>query len=717
MHRNMFRKGSITSILTITILAIMIITPHVPEVTAVSTTSITLINPISGPVGTEIRLNGTIETANGTYVLRWNETLNVTIANATDHDVHAVFTAPETVGEPFPGREVLIELIDNETGNIADTVFSLYTEYHMKAVVPSQPLQLQEGQETVIRLNVTGGAENTVYVANITVKDPADTTYWTAVSLTNTSTIGYGEGNVRFPGDFGGGAHTHYRGTYQAAFNETLATTDFTVGLSDKQEYTRRYFSEGEEETGEVIIQGAGYDDNAVTINIAYYNETTLTPVEGYPKEENASDGILIHEWKIPEDAVLATYNITLTCASIEKSVKDTQNFTLIEIIVSCQAQNRHDNDSLDGISVKAYRGALGFFYIDNRTTNGTGWVDFLLDHGQYSFGAYWREVEVGSLSLINPAGNSTDYILRMEQHIECDLARVTMVASDEDGPIPFISVALANATTAPQTIPPFQTDYTGIISTYAFTGIPYRIEARRYGHLFFNESIGNLTETIGNLTYPFLIQCPTYTLFIHAMDSNSHPIQNVPLEVIEWSSGSVVGEGDTSEWGSIRINCTFGRYKARVYNQEQTVILNETIVDVTQDQFYLVLDCKTVNLDLSVKVTDYLGQPIPNAVVKIEREDIPLLNLTTGPDGVASEQGILGGDYRISLHIAGRISKVRSLYFDGAEDIVFQAANYLVVGGYPLEVNQLTTGIAVTILVVAFVSLILVYRRRPKES
>ncbi|UCE43762.1 MAG: hypothetical protein JSV57_05275 [Candidatus Bathyarchaeota archaeon] len=717
MHRNTLIKGLIASVLTITILAIMLVTPLVPEVTAVSTTAITMTDPPGGQVGTEIRLNGTIETANGTYVLRWDEKLNVTMGNATEYDVYAIFTVPQTVGEPFPGREVLIELIDIETGSIANTVFSLYTEYHVKAVVPSPPFQLQEGQETVIRVNVTGGVENTAYVANITVKNPADTIYWTTVSLTNTSTTGYGDGNVRFPSDFGGGAHTDYMGTYQIAFNETLATADFNVGLTDQQEYARRYFSEGEEETGEVIIQGAGYDDHAVTINISYYNETALTPVEGYPKEENASDSILTHEWKIPDDAALSTYNITLTSSLIEKQVKDTQNFTLIEIIVSCQTQNRYDNNSLDGISVKAYRGALGFVYIDNRTTNETGWVNFLLDHGQYSFGAYWREVEVGSLSLGNTAGHSTDYILRIEQHIKCDLARVTMVVSDEDGPLPFISVVLANATTAPEIIPPLQTNYTGILPTYAFTGIPYRIEARRYGYLFFNETIGNLTETVGNLTHPFLIKCPTYTLFIHAMDSKALPIQNAPVEVIEWSSGSVVGEGETSEWGSIRINCTFGKYKARVYDQEKTVILNETIVDVIQDQFYLVLDCRTVNLDLSVKVTDYLGQPIPNAVMKIEREGIEILDLTTGPDGVASEHGILGGDYRISLYIAGRISKVRTLYFNGAEDIVFQVNDYLVVAGYPLEVNQLITGIAVAIIVAAFIGLILVCRRRPKES
>jgi hypothetical protein len=715
--RNTLRKGLITSVLTTLIFAIMLITPLLPRVAAAPTTTIVVIDPSSGSVGTEVRVNGTIDTANGTYILRWDQRLNVTIDNATEYDVYTSFIVRDTVGKPSPGRDVLIELIDNKTGSTANTTFTLYTKYYINAVVPQPPFQLQEGQETDIWVNVTGGVTNTVYVANITVEDPANTTYWAIVSLTNTTTTGCGDVKIRYPTDFGVGAHTNYPGTYHIALNETLATANFTVGLTDKLEYVRRYLTEGEEKTSEAVIQGSAYDDESVTINITYYNKTSLVPVEGYPKKENASDGIVTHKWEIPEDATLATYNLTLTGTNIEKPVKDTQNFTVIEIIVSCQAQNKYDNKSLVDVSVKAYLGALGFLSVDNRATNGTGWVDFLLDHGSYSFGAYWREVEVGSLSFRNITGGATDYVLRIQFHIKCELARVTMIVSDGESPLPFINVHLANETSAPGKIPPLQTNYTGIVSTNAFTDTVYRIEARRYGHLFFNESIGNLTKTIGNLSEPFLITCPTYTLFIHASDSKGHPIQNATVEVIEWGSGRIAGLGKTDQWGSIRLDCTFGRYKVRVYDLEETVILNETLVDVIRNQFYLVLNCKIVNIDLSVRVIDYFGQPIPNAKVVLNStttEDAEILNLTTGPDGINRTHGILGGHYRISLYVAGRLCQVKPLDLDASGEITFRVGDYMMIGGYPLELNQLITGVLLTILVV-FCALILLYRRRSK--
>lgn len=712
MRRNAFKKGLITSGLVTVILTAMLITSLVPKVTAVPTTAITHIDPPSGSVGTEVRVNGTIDTANGTYILRWDESLNVTTGSATEYDVYTSFTVPHTVGKPFPGRDVPIELIDDKTGNIGNVKFTLYTEYGIEAAVPPPPFQLQEGQETDIWVNVTGGVANTIYVANITVKDPANTTYWTTVSLTNTTTTGYGYGKRRYPADFSAGAHTNYTGTYHIAFNETLTTANFTVGLTDKLEYVRKYLSEGKEKTSEVIIQGSGYDNETVTINITYYNKTSLIPVEGYPKKENASNGIVTHKWKIPDNATLATYNVTLTSATIEKPVKDTQNFTVIDIIVSCQAQNKYDNKPLAGVSIHTSAGILS---VGSGITNGTGWVDFRLDRGYYSFGAYWREVQVGSLSS-RIEGNLVDYVLRIRFHIKCELANVTINVRDEDGPLPFIDITLANATLAPKRIPPFQTNHEGLASSKAFTDVVYRIEARRYGHLFFNQSTGNLTNTIGNLTEPFLIVCPTYTLFIHATDSKEHPIQNATVEVVEWSSGKIAGQGKTDQWGSIRLDCTVGRYKVRVYNIEQTVILNETVVDVIRNRFYLLLRCRTVNLDLSVRVIDYLGQPVPNAMMEIEREGIEVLNLTTGHDGIASKHEILGGDYRISLYVAGRLCGIKSLFLDESGEIIFRVSDYVMVGGYPLEFNQLISGILLTIVVV-FCALTLIYRRRSKKS
>lgn len=703
-----------------TLLITTLIASSLPEATATPTLiTIESIEPSSGYVGDAVQVIGEIDTVNGSYIIFFDEE-TVKDGTATGTAVNDTFIVPP---RPMGDYTVTLHDVTTKSNSTSSELFAVQTAYFINAVVPSPPEQLQEGESTKISVSITGGNRDAGYVANITVVTPHGAVYYNdTLQLTNTTNTGYGEGNTRYPADFSVGAHTNYTGIYHIAFNETLATANFTVGLTHKSEYVRRYLSGGKEKTSQVVIQGSGYDNETVTINITYYNDASFIPVEGYPKSENASDGIVIHRWTIPDNATLGTYNVTLTSANIDKPVKDTQNFTVIEIIVSCQTQNRYDNQSLAGVSVKAYRGALGSFYIDNRTTNGTGWVDFLLDRGHYSFGAYWREVEVGSLLFRNSTGDATDYVLRFEFYIKCELARIVMVVSDKDGPLPFIDVALANVTLAPKKSPLFQTNYTGIISTNAFTDTIYRIEARRNGHLFLNQSIGNLTKTIGNLTEPFQIPCPTYTLFINALDSKERPIRNATVRVIEWSSGRIVGEGKTNQFGSVRLDSTFGRYKVRVYNVEETVILNETIVDVIRNQFYLALHCRTVNLDLSVKAIDYLGQPIPNAMVKIEREGMEILNLTTDPDGVASKHGILGGDYRayayrISLYVAGRLYEVKSLDLDESGEIVFRVGDYVMVGGYPLEFNQLITGISLTIVVVVFCASTLIYRRRSKKS
>ena len=711
LRKNPFKKET-TFILVTTLLLTTLITLSLPEAKATPIT-IEFIDSSSGYVGDTVQVVGEIDTVNGSYIIFFDEE-DVRDGTAIGTAVNDTFVVPPS---PMGSYTVTLHDVTTKSNYTSSELFTVQTAYFIKAVVPSPPEQSQEGTSTKILVNVTGGAENTVYSTNVTITDPLGTVFYNdTLQLTDTTNTGYGEGNVTYPADFGVGAHTNYTGTYHIAFNETLATANFTVGLTDKLEYVRRYLSAGEEETSEVVIQSSGYDNETATINITYYNKTTLIPVEGYPKKENVSNGIVTHKWKIPDNATLATYNVTLTSATIEKPVKDTQNFTVIEIIVSCQTQNRYDNKTLAGVSIHA---STDILYVGGRITNETGWVDFWLERGYYSFEAYWREVQVGNLSS-RLEENPVDYVLRISFHIKCKLANITINVRDKDSPLPFIDITLANATMAPNTIPPFQTNHEGLTSSKAFTDVVYTIEARRYGHLFFNQSIGNLTKTIGNLTEPFLIVCPTYTLFIHASDSKEYPIQNARVEVVEWSSGRIAGEGNTDEWGSIRLDCTFGRYKVRVYNYSemlgQTVILNETVGDVVRDDFYLVLHCRTVNLDLSVKALDYFGQPIPNAIIKIEREGIEIVNLPTKSDGTASEHEILGGDCRISLYVAGRLYEIKSLFLDESGEIIFQVGDYVMVGGYPLECNQLITGISLTLLVVLSV-LVLIYRRRSRES
>jgi hypothetical protein len=203
----------------------------------------------------------------------------------------------------------------------------------------------------------------------------------------------------------------------------------------------------------------------------------------------------------------------------------------------------------------------------------------------------------------------------------------------------------------------------------------------------------------------------------MNVIDSKEHPVQSAPVEIVEWSSGRIIGEGRTDESGSIRFDFTFGRYKARSYNSEETVVLNETVVDLIKDQFYLNLHSKISNLDLSINVVDSLGQPIPNALVKIERNGIEVLNLTTGSDGTASEYGFLGGYCRVSLFVAGKLNVIKSLSLDDSGEISLQVGDYIMLAGYPLELNQLVAGVSLAIVAGAFLVFALTCRRRSNEA
>jgi len=681
------KRGKVAATFMAMLLVITFIATFLPKATATPTLAIN-IHPISGTVGTEVEVNGTIDTLNGGYTIRWNGTLNVTTGYTTGYNVTTSFVIPQTIGAPS-GRYVLIELIDDTVDNIVNTTFSLYTKYNIEAVVPSPPSQLQEGRITDILVNVTGGEANTVYSANITVTDPSGAVYYNdTLQLTNTTNTGYGEGNITYPANFSLGANTDYVGLYTIALNETLATENFTVGLTDSLDYGRT-----ETEVVWINIRGAGYlVDEFIIVDLTFAGES----VAGYPKPMGAVNGVVTDAWKIPNNATLGIYTVTITNASYTiKPVSDVQDFAVTELIVYCQTQNRYDNEPLAGVSVAAY---LNETYVASGITNETGWIDLRVSHGNYTFKAFWRTVEVGSLKY-NVLENG------ILLPLECELAYLIITIKDEAGfSLPFINVTLeSNKTGVLQS----ETDSTGVIRSNMFTNVSYTIGARRYGNLFNTTQIANLTVTRWvNIT------CPTLTLFVNVTDSKGIPLRNVGVEVYEWSSGVAepIQSETTDDSGSAVFHFTFGRYKIWVYNDDHTIILNQTVIDLTEDQLFFVINCKILNVDLSVIVKDYFGQPISNALVEVKRDDVEI-SQKTGTKGTASFYNITGGDSQISVSVMGKVSETRTLYLEEAIVIMFKLEKFAVVGGFLLEVIQLIAYISLGI-VIAVIAFALIYRR-----
>jgi len=671
-----------------------------PEVKAVST-QITLLDPTSGYVGTLVKVEGTLNTTNGFYIIRWNQTLNITMGYATEYNVSTSFIVPPTVGAPS-GLDIFVELIDNSTQTIGTKNFTLFTQFHIRADKPSLPRQLQEGQTTKIWVNVTGGEANTVYAANISVSDPSGKNFPKLVSLSNTTTAGYGEGNVTYPNDFGTKAHTNNTGTYHVFFNKTLAADNFTIGLTDKLEYRL-------DETVQVLATGYG----SLELVIADLEVGELS-IDTFPKEFTASaGGVITFSWKIPLGAKLGIYNLTLTSVTSPGTVKtppDTQNFEVLGFTCQIQTLNLADQPVADVI-VEVYDAATGADLNVPRLTNSSGWVQFTLNIGNYTFKAFLKGIEVGVLSNVSVSQNVVLPPLKLQ------LTNMRIIVQDKArNRLPFIDLKLNITLYEAES---FRTNTTGTWEIYnLFTNINYVVEAKRYNLTLPETPIQNRTLPIrwNNIT----ITVPSYTMFVQVLDSKDAPAAGLKVVAHEWSSG--IGEPSqppvtTDANGNASFELTFGRYRLRMYSAN--TFLNEVTVDLIRNQSSFTIRSNVYNVDLNVLVVDYFGQPIPNVSVELQRKgnsDYETTQTkTTSSNGVASFNGIIGGDSRVSVSVAGRPGETQYLYLVGpTKDVVFKIDRYVVVAGYVLETSQFVTMVILLVIIVAFI-VASTYKRIPR--
>jgi len=712
-------KEKIITTFVIVLLVTTLAATVIPWATATPTT-ITSTTPESGHVGDIIRVVGEIDTTNGTYTIFFDEE-RVQNGTALDKVVNATFFAPHR-----PNDNYLVRLYDETTGYSDTRIFSLEPAYYIEAVVPSPPKQLQEGQSTEIRVNVTGGTENTCYVANITVTDPSNTVFFNAsTQLTDTADTGDGWASALYPRDFGTSAHTNLTGVYRISFNNTLATGSFAVGLTDQLEYPR---------TETVSVQGSGYKaDENVTVGILVAGVS----VSGYPKNVTTdSGGLVVDFWEIPANVTPGMYTVTLTSVTGLGTLKtpvDAQNFTVLGAFCLIQAWNLGEPpEPVAGVAIVAREAKQPGVQVE--ATNETGWVEFALDFGNYTFEAQWTVVTSrypeGNIVVVGSLRNQSITEMKVyEFNITCQLAHVNILVKDEaDKPLPFVYITLTYSYTQLEGMPVsdedlFVTDYRGTWNKLnTLTSISYTIEARRYGHLFYKTLIENLT-----VTRWINITCPTCTIFIHVLDSNEHPLQNVQVTVYEWSSERVMLSEATNETGNITSELTFGRYEITVskYSADfnEVIVLNRTILDLIEyedEEQFLVIHCKIFGIALSVKVVDYFGQPIPNTMVEIERRsEQKWMKIESSPktdsEGIVSLPTI-GGDYLISIYATGSLDETRTLSLTTSQQIVIKLDKYMLVGGYLIETSRFITYIPIILLVVVFCSSF-IYKRYVKIS
>ena len=643
-------------------------------------------------VGMPVTLVATIDTENGSYKVWFGNTL-VTAGNADIHFVSANFTIPEV-----PGGSYTVTLNDAAQNTNVTYSFPILTNYAAKPIIPSSPAQLQEGNNVVLNVTITGGEASTAEVAEVMVVLPApiSTNYTKLVSFT-TSPQGTAQAQITFPdSSFSpSGSSTIYSGLYTVYFNSSLALAQdtFTVGFTDATQYHRQ---------DTVKINSLGYQPTqTASLSIQFNNQIIFSKIL-----TASSQGVISSEWPVPSDATLGTYTVTITPQTTpSKAVGDVQTFDIIGYPATFKAINLA-GETLPQIQLEALDQATGIFY--NGTTNFSGDGVINLDKGSYTVSAYWNQVKVGQIQ-VTVTGNNT-------YTVQCNLTNLIIKVQDKNGvAIPFVNLNMTyqyvTRTGATQTgNASGQTDISGVFAfNSTLPGISYSIEASKYSKVFNagNNTISNLPAQASSES---VILCPDQTLTLKTVDYNYAVLPNARIILIEQASG-IFYSVTTDSTGTAQVQVTFGQYRADVYTSDN-VLLNETTINALSNTLTQIR-CVTYKLPISIKVVDHFGNGIGNVNIQISRPSMTTLSATTQGDGTATFNNVIGGNMEVTAYLSGDQNSyvAANVQVDSPTTVMLTMDKYVALGGALLETSTFATLIIIILAVLLFI-VIEVYRR-----
>jgi PKD repeat protein len=193
------------------------------------------------------------------------------------------------------------------------------------------PFITQEGYSVLLILNVVGASPSTLYQFSFHVRDPS-TKVWNSIlqnyttfssqtqfsllpSYPSASFIGVGGGSSSLVGQYVGWVNQ----TRPALGTNTavaVTTNGFFFILTDYTEYQR---------TQTVGVRASGYNASE-TATIIIRTQTTSTVVLNSTTTASPT-GLVTGSWKIPRNAVLDNYLVTITGKNTAKSPADAQGF------------------------------------------------------------------------------------------------------------------------------------------------------------------------------------------------------------------------------------------------------------------------------------------------------------------------------------------------------------------------------------------------------
>ncbi|HLC01278.1 MAG TPA: hypothetical protein VJL33_08190 [Candidatus Bathyarchaeia archaeon] len=658
------------------------------------------VTPTQAIAGEEINVQGTIDTSNGEYRLYLG---NALVASNTSEGfyVNANFTVPE-----LPGGDYTLILRDVARRINATSTFSIQTGYFIKAIKPSSPSQLQEGNEVALNVTVTGGNSGTTYYANVTVAlpDPLLTEYSQVVILSPSSQTGTGHTQITFPNNASqpSGSNTNFTGIYKAYFNKTqeLAVDEFFVGFTNAAEYHRDQF---------VVIRAVGYQPGQSSA-LKIVNQASGGTV--YTETVTASNvGTINASWTVPSDAAIGTYQVTITPEGTQKSIVDTQTFSVPGFPVRFRTLNLA-GEIVPQIFVEATDQATGTVY--SGTSGSDGLASINLEKGTHNVSAYWNDVRVGQIGVSITGESQLD--------LTSELTNLKITVQDKNGfliPSVTLRISYRYTTTKDGTSrtgsASGQTDIAGNFHLNStLPKIDYTINASVYGRVF-NSANNTFSNIPAAPNYNVIILFPSQNLTLTILDYNQEAIPNARLAMGEITSG-IFYVASTDTEGSADMEVAFGVYQLRIY--KDTVLLNETIIEVFSN-IQTDIRCILYNLPVSVLVVDYFGQPIPNMNVVYKGPDGTTRSETTQANGIAMFNNVIGGDIQIIAYPTGleNYYEAVNLQVDSSTAVQVKMGKYILLGVFLIDISMFATLVIILVLVILFLVLELYRRRKLKPA
>jgi hypothetical protein len=640
-------------------------------------------------VGQPVNLLASVETANGSYRVYFENTL-VDSNVSQGYFVSSNFTIPEV-----PSGSYIITLTDVAINQNTTLPFPILTSYSVNPIIDSALPHLQENTDVPLNVTITGGLANTSYDAEITVVLPgSEDLNFTRILTLTTSSEGTAQMQITYPDESfsPSGSSTLYAGTYSIYFNASqgLGQNQFKVGFTERILYHR-----GES----VAIRAVGYQPNqGVTSAVSYNNEIVFS------EELTASgQGIVTSSWPIPQTAAKGTYTITLTAqTSPSKTISDIQTIELPGYPITFRVLNLA-GDLVPQILVEAFDQSANRTY--EGTTDFEGVATINLETGSHNVRAFWNEVEVGNIT-ISINGNNTFSISAQLTNLQIK------VQSENEVVIPFVNL---NITFQYQTRTGInqkgnatgQTNLSGVyLLNSTLPGITYQIAASKF------ETVFNTTNSAVDVepTTEVIVICPSELLMLKTVDYNFATLANARVTLIEQASG-IFYTVTTDSTGTAQAQVTFGQYRASVYTDDN-VLLNETIISVlgdTQSQ----IRCALYNIDISVKVVDFFGSPINNVNVQLSRPGMSPQVSNTQSNGISIFTNVIGGDIQIVAYPNGNPNAftAKNLQVNAPTTIEVSMDRYIVLAGSLIEVSTLAT-IVLVLIVVLLLAGVVFYRR-----